>query len=523
MLTITPENELHLWQGIVQEQERQAAIKDSLRDPSQLTNLFGLKSSSNDVPRGIPWFDFASPDSPYRTMWECQTESLQSGKGLCVFGPRGIGKSGLSLVRLGGLIAEDRSYTVRIAAFSKREIEKRSNFLRGAFINLENVFGAFRSSVWQKQKFNVIRPPGQIDETVTLTSPDSPGTGAHPRLFLVDDLVDDEAEQSEAKMLTTVNFFKALGCQEMEGTVTWVVGTFRWGWNAYKYIIEKLEGGLRLQPRGKGFFHEGRAFDILLFRDLDENAVPIFACQSKGYLERKQVRVGKAMYNTQFRMMLGTEDDITFGAKSVVWGNPPKGTAIRTCILTDTATSSGRSRHTSITALGAISKTPDNHAWAREIRMGNLSPERVPEIIFDMWKRHGAEKIVYELNSSAAQAYMGQVRNLFRQNGVLDEVLHRTFLGIARAADKHFRIQTASPYAAAGMLHVSPEIAREVLRIGEDGRLEGLLGQQLMTYRYGAPGSWDGMDMFGDIWGEESVGVPIFRAPGAREKAKKVE
>ncbi len=474
---------------------------------------------------GIPWFPFDDEKWPYRMMAEHLERDNGKDKGL--FAVRGVGKSVLALMLQGKKILKDHNHTLRIGSEAKTEVVKRSLWIRDQLTRLEDEYGPFREGggEWGKGRFTIKRPAsGVLDETVTLTSPDSPGTGAHPRAFLIDDGVGDISEQSQAKMTGGVDWYKRLGSQELAGTETWMVGTFRLGWNIYKYVIEVIEGGLRLRKVARGcYLHEGKQFDIMVCRDIDENGEPVFPFHSDAYLETKKKRIGKAQYKTQFSLLLPGEEDTTFNADSVKWGEPPEDTPLRTYILTDTATSTGKTRHTSMSAIAAVSKTPDNQAYVREIRMGKIAPERVPEVILHLWKEWKAEKIVYE-NTGPAEAYMVGVRQLMKAQAIPVDVINKAFRVVGRPSDKHYRIQSfLAPHTDLGHLHFSRKIPADILRVDEENRLQGVHGREFENYYYGADGSWDGLDMEADIWGVDSYGVDIFRPPLATKKNKRTE
>jgi len=226
--------EYEIMRAAVAQQERDKALYALLDDYTTLArDVLGLAVEPH-VP-GIPWFPFKDEKWPYRLMAEHLERDNGKDKGL--FCTRGTGKSVLSLMLQSKYIIKDRNHTLRIGSESKVEVVKRSLWLRDQFTRLEEEFGPFREGggEWGKGRFTVKRTgAGVLDETVTLTSPESPGTGAHPRKFLIDDGVGDVAEQSQAKMTAGVDWYKRLGSQELAGTETWVVGTFRLGWNIYR-------------------------------------------------------------------------------------------------------------------------------------------------------------------------------------------------------------------------------------------------------------------------------------------------
>ena len=510
--------EYEVMRAVVEKQERDAALYALLDNYTTLAHdVLGLAVEEH-VP-GVPWFPFDEEKWPYRLMAEHLERDNGKDKGL--FCTRGTGKSVLSLMLQSKLILKDHNHTLRIGSEAKTEVVKRSIWVRDQLTRLEPEYGPFRGSgEWGKDRFTVIRSGGGVlDETVTLTSPDSPGTGAHPRAFLIDDGVGDISEQSQAKMTAGVDWYKRLGSQELEGTTTWVVGTFRLGWNIYRYIIERIEGGLHLVRVARGcYLHEGKTFDILVCHDIDENGEPVFPFQSKKYLETKKKRIGETQYKTQFSLLLPGAEDTTFNADSVKWNEPPENVALRTYILTDTATSTGKARHTSMSAMIAVSKTPDNQAYVREMKMGKIAPERVPGIILDLWKEWGAEKIVYEA-APGAQAYMSGVRAEAKARAIPVDIIHKMFKELPRPADKYYRIQSyLAPHTDMGHLHFCKGVKKDILRVNEDGRLEGLLGREFGTYFYGADGSWDGLDVLADIWGEDKYSAEIFKPPLASKK-----
>ncbi len=516
--------EYEVMRATVEKQERDAALYALLEDYTTLArDVLGLAVEPH-IP-GIPWFPFDDEKWPYRMMAEHLERDNGKDKGL--FCTRGTGKSVLAMTLQSKLILKDHNHTLRIGSEAKVEVVKRSLWVRDQLTRLEDDYGPFREGggEWGKERFTVARTSAAVmDETVTLTSPDSPGTGAHPRAFLLDDAVGDISEQSQAKMTAGVDWYKRLGSQELAGTNTWVVGTFRLGWNIYRYIIEHIEGGLRLRKVARGcYLHEGKQFDILVCRDIDENGEPVFPFHSEQYLETKKKRIGKAQYKTQFSLMLPGDEDTTFNADSLRWGDPPENMPLRTYILTDTATSKGKTRHTSMSAIAAVSKTPDNQAYVREMRMGKIAPERVPEIILHLWKTWGAEKIVYE-NTGPAEAYMSAVRHLAKAQGVPADVVNRMFKSVGRPSDKHYRIQAyLAPHTDLGHLHFSKKIPTDILRVDEDNHLQGVHGREFETYYYGADGSWDGLDMLADIWGEDAYSTDIFKPPLATKRIERTE
>ena len=324
-----------------------------------------------------------------------------------------------------------------------------------------------------------------------------------------------------------VEWYKRLGAQQTKGTMTWIVGTFRAGWNIYRYILERMEGGLRLKKVARGcHLHEGRYFDILVCRATDENDEVVFPCYDEKFLAGRKVHTGKAQFKTQYDLLLPGTEDTVFTSDSVKWGEPPENLPVRTYVLTDTATSAGKARHTSMSAIAAVSKTPDNQAYVREMKMGIIAPERVPGIILDLWKAWGAEKIVYEA-APGAQAYMSGVRAEAKARAIPLDVIHRMFKELPRPSDKFYRIQSfLVPRTELGHLHFSldkTKIKRDILRLDEENRLQGLLGREFETYFYGADGSWDGLDVLSDIWGEDKFSTEIFKPPLATKRIERTE
>lgn len=487
---------------------------EKLSDPTTLAHVLALATEAH-IP-GIPWFTFA-PGSPYRQMLEFLRD--ENGKDKAIFAPRGIGKTTIALMLICEDIIRDHDFTARIAGASKLEVEKRCNFVRTELESLETEYGPFRTGNWSKKSLTVVRSAGIIDDTVALTSPESPGAGSHPRRFLIDDLVDDRTEKSQAEMDRGVDFMKEIGCQEMEGTTTWIVGTFRKGWNAYVYIIESLEGGLKLEPEGKGFVHRGKLYDILVFRDFQDDGTPTFPCQSKEYLEKKKIRVGKRVYATQFQLQMGGDEEQCFHPRDLVWDEVPKDTPTRTVIIVDLAHSTSGARHTSMSAIAAWTKTPDDHAYLRQMELGQIDPNRIPEITVNMWKSWKAWKIIYE-NTGPARAYMSAVRQFALRIGIDEEIVKHMFKEIGRNADKHYRMVGSEPHVRQHKLHICPTVSKDMIRIDEDGQLRGIFGRQYDTYRFQAPGIWDGLDNMGDVWGRDTLDREIFEAPRLREKRR---
>jgi hypothetical protein len=513
-------DERAVFQGIIDRDKAEKEKYARLDDYTELAKVFGLATGPHHP--GIPWFDFENEKWPYRKMVEHL--DVDNGKDKCLFAIRGIGKSVLALMLQGKYILKDHLHTLRIGSEAKVEVTKRSIWMRDQLTRLEPTYGPFRGSgEWGKERFTIIREAGGVlDETVTLTSPDSPGTGAHPRSFLIDDGVGDIAEQSIAKMEAGVDWFKRLGSQELAGTRTWVVGTFRMGWNIYRYILENIEKGLRLKTVGRGVqLHEGKQFDIMVVRDRDANGELVFPGMSDKYLTNKRIRVGEAQYKTQFQMILPGDEDGTFSSDSFAWEEPPDGVPLRTYVFTDTATSTGKTKHTSMSAIAAISKTPNGRAYIREMHMGKMSPDKVPDVILDLFIRWRAEKVVYE-NTGPAAAYMSAVRKLCDAKGISKNTQHQMFKAVGRPADKHYRIQSyLAPHCEQRELCVCGTVSRNVISVGEDNRLEGELGSSAEDYRYGGGGSWDGLDLLADVWGEDGAGTQIFKAPPERGNAPK--
>jgi hypothetical protein len=484
---------------------------DKLSDPVKLAHILALATEPNPNALGVPWFTF-DPKSPYTQMRNFLRED--NGKDKAIFAPRGIGKTTIALMLICEDIIRDRDFTVRIAGASKLEVEKRCNFVRTELESLEKEYGPFRTGNWSKKSLSVVRSAGIIDDTVALTSPESPGAGSHPRKFLIDDLVDDRTEKSQAEMDKGVDFLKEVGCQEMEGTTTWILGTFRNGWNAYTYIAESLEGGLRLEKEGKGLVHRGKIYDVLVFRDVDGRGRPTFPCQSKEYLARKVIRVGKRTYNTQYRLMMGGDEEQCYHPRDLVWDDVPKDTPTRTAIIVDLAHSTSGAHNTSMSAIAAWTKPPDDHAYLRQMELGQIDPNKVPEITVNMWKKWRAWKIIYE-NTGPARAYMSAVRQYALRIGIDEEIVNHMFKEIGRSADKHYRMVGSEPHVRQHKLHICPTVSKDIIRLDEDGRLRGVYGRQYDTYRFQAPGIWDGIDNMADVWGRDTLDRPIFPAPPA--------
>jgi hypothetical protein len=495
------------------EAELQARLDDPIAFHRDLMHL-SLENRHN----GAAWLDL-DPRSGYVTMQHFIEEPFR-GRGKMILASRGCGKThSIALPYVAKRILLNHSLKVLLGGERAVEVVKRSLWLRTRMEELDEDYGPLIDvDRWSVNQWTIRRPGGRgLQDTVTVGSPDIPGTSQHWGLGVFDDPVGKWTAESAARGKRGIEWFKEVYNQALEGSEIIIFDTLWAGENILTWIIKKLEGGIRLEPYERGYLHRGRHFDILVIRDRDEEGNPIFPCQPDNYLAMKEEVIGPEMYRSQYGNFMLELGDLTFDSAPLIEGEDPPDDNMRIYIMTDTATSTGRTKHTSISALFAVGKTPNGHAWMLGGAAGKLGWDRVPEAVIDLVERWKPERIIYE-DTGPAKTLPKTVQETANAMGKNGKRIRRLFFPIPRTADKHARIQAIRPHVMAGKLHFAKTFPTSIFRVDKRGMFRGTLGEEFSNYTFGSDGSYDCLDAIADVWGYYGSGIEIFRPPKGKKK-----
>jgi len=176
----------------------------------------------------------------WRNSWEVQRKT---GKFIFMrLEPRDSGKSASFECEVLRLFAEDRNMTVGYGAQNKTKAADRAKWFKGRFIssNLCQTFGDFkaRGYDWSNERVTVSRPMGPGENpSLFIFSPGVSFTGAHPRLWALDDLVDARNSKSVLKamqvMVTWNDIIQTCGTE----TMIWIIGTW---WPGVRHLYDEI-------------------------------------------------------------------------------------------------------------------------------------------------------------------------------------------------------------------------------------------------------------------------------------------
>lgn len=508
----------------LKERKRRTDLDAALRDPVRYNrDLMGLNVAP--IEPGIPWLNL-DPVS-----WSGTTNRFLDepycGKVKVILEPRGCGKSySIAVPRVCRRIIQDPSITILLGGENADEVKKRSLWCRTRLENMERMgYGPFRTDRWATLTWTVQRPGGTGgQDTVTVGSPDRPGTSQHQKLQVLDDPVGEWTAKSRARGLDGIKWWQELVNQAMKGTEVWIFDTIYPGENLITWIIRTKEKGLDLQPYGCGEVHRGKYYDVLVIRATDKAGEVNYPFWDKEYLEFKLANTTKENYDCQFMLNMVDEGDLVFESTWFTDNEPRPEHPTRVYLLNDTATSVGRVKHTSMSCLLVVAKTPDDHAWILDGNAGKLGWDRVVDTIVDYivkWDKEGypIERIPYE-NTGPAKALPKSVQDCALARGLNGQRIRSLFVPIPRDADKTARIQRHRTPVSRGKLHFCKGFPRHIFHVDGDGMPQGIMGRQYMEYTYGADQPWDCIDAAADIWGYYLNGHIIFRPPKAAKKSE---
>ncbi len=518
------------------EQSKADALLAILDDPVQYNrDLMGLKIAPHDGPE--PYIDL-SPNSAWRTTDRFLYEP-NMGRGKVILEPRGCGKTySTSLPYVCRRIAANPNVTILLGGEKGDEVEKRSLWCRTRIENMEvGGYGPFVDKErWSKGVWTVLRSAGRGgQDTITVGSPDRPGTSQHQGVQILDDPVGDWTAESVARGERGIRWFKELHNQAMKGTDQIIFDTVYPGHNIITWIVNDKEGGFSGEPYGCGELHRGRLFDVLVIRARDRDGKIVFPYWDDIYLQAKREVLGPEIFDMQYMLKFLEAGDLVF---QNTWfhkkekfpvihdGGPDNGKPVhaRTYLLSDTATSTGNVRHTSISCLLVVAKTSDDHAWILDARAGKLGWDKVSDEIVNLcvfWKNRGfpIERIPYE-NTGPSKTLPTSVCRTAKARGLNEYEFRRLFLPFPRTRDIHADIQMHRNPVSQGRLHFGEFVPDGVFRIDRTGMPQGTMGMEYMRYTFGSLGSYDCLRAAADIWGTDGVGNIIFRPPMKRAGKK---
>jgi hypothetical protein len=508
----------------LKEQKRLSDLQSALKDPVRYNRDLMGRNIKPTRP-GIPWLDL-EPESWSGTINRFLDEPY-TGKRKVVLAPRGCGKSySIAVPRICKRIIEDPDITILLGGENAIEVEKRSLWCQARLMAMDEMgYGPFQSKRWPKLAWTVNRPSGLGgQDTVTVGSPDRPGTSQHQMLQVLDDPVGEWTAKSIARGEDGIKWWQELVNQAMEGTEVWIFDTIYPGRNLITYILREKEKGFpNFVPYGRGEMHRGKGYDILVLRAMDRVGNVNFPFWSKEYLADKLEQTTKENFDCQFMLNMVDVGDLVFESQWFSADEPLPEHPTRVMLLNDTATSVGRVKHTSMSCLLVVAKTPDDHAWVLDGNAGKLGWDKVVDTIVDFivkWEKEGypIERIPYE-NTGPAKALPKSVQDCAIARGLNGQRIRSLFVPIPRDADKTARIQRHRTPVSRGKLHFCKGFPRHIFHIDGDGMPQGIMGRQYIEYTYGADQPWDCIDAAADIWGYYLNGHVIFTPPKAKKKS----
>ncbi len=509
----------------VARQEHLVSLQEALKDPVRYNrDLMGLNVSP--IEPGIPWLDL-NPDS-----WSGTTNRFldepYNGKVKVILEPRGCGKSySIAVPRVCRRIIKDPSITILLGGENADEVKKRSLWCQTRLEGMERMgYGPFKTGRWSALTWTVNRKGGiGGQDTVTVGSPDRPGTSQHQKLQVLDDPVGEWTAKSRARGLDGIRWWQELVNQAMKGTEVWIFDTIYPGENLITWIIRSKEKGLNLQPYGCGEVHRGKYYDVLVIRAKDRAGKIVFPFWDQEYLDFKLNNTTQENFDCQFMLNMVDEGDLVFRSEWFTADEPRPSHPTKVYLLNDTATSVGRIKHTSMSCLLVVAKTPDNHAWVLDGNAGKLGWDVVVDTIVDFivkWEKEGypIARIPYE-NTGPAKTLPKSVQDCALARGLNGRRIRALFVPIPRDADKTARIQRHRTPVSRGKLHFCKGFPRHIFHLDKDEMPQGVMGRQYMEYTYGADQPWDCIDAAADIWGYFGEGHRIFEPPKALKKDRR--
>ena len=473
------------------------------------TFLQTLQLNVDSGPPGQAFYD-TRKNSPHEQFHDALIDHSISSLG--AFMPRGTGKTiSVLLPWIVDEIRKDPEITFLVGSETlKLAIDQKTMWIRSKLELLEELgIGKYRSKHWTTGAFTVLRPSGIGGQpTVQAWAPDSTGTGRHWINGVFDDLYGEETAGSPSQQEETTKKFIRIHGQKMPGSRIIVVGTL---WPGRKTWYWRM-----LQdPKIKKYYH------ILCFEERTEHGDIIFKSLTKKFLEEQKATMGKALYDSQYKNRLVDADELAFEATDFKVGEPPEGVELATYMVTDSAYSVSGLKHSSMSAIFIVQKTPDNVAYVMDGDMGRWSAEVFPQKLLDMyerWRDYGSPPSYYTMEGQGPGGVYGAAIELAAKlRGIEPPIKYP----ISHAKqNKNHRISLSRAPIQDGRIIFSATLPPEVFRMDDGGEPRGYLGNAYMQFAYEGKGLYDGPDAIADIHGVDRQRAPFCPPPGRIDEKK---
>lgn len=334
----------------------------------------------------------------WRNSWEVQRKT---GKFIFMrLEPRDSGKSvGLECEVL-RLLAEDRNMTIGYGAQNKTKAADRAKWFKGRLIsgNLCRTFGDFKAKGydWSNERITISRTMGPGENaSLFIFSPGVSFTGAHPRLWALDDLVDSKNSRSLLKTGQVMTTFHDIIQTCGTDTMIWIIGTW---WPGVRHLYDEVADKYRDHAMIEIVPSFGEAHDIHGKRLFSNKGHQNYPWITKKFLDRQRQFLPDHEYLGAYenvRAYSGTN----FRLENFVHGDPRKTSGdifgpenldrrhYNIYIVTDPADNEGGQRGLSKGAMAVVAVAGTGERYVLEMHIEHmLGPQFVDQFV-DMYRR----------------------------------------------------------------------------------------------------------------------------------------
>ena len=521
-------------QRALQAREDQAKRELALESfPIFASEFLGL--NIEDAHDGNPWFDF-TPGSAYTLMYDFLMKP--NGHHKFLMAGRRSGKTYFVQGLAAWKLILNPYFRLMIGSENQKTAIDRSIWIRDKLEGLEGKFGQIVTAQWAKDAWTRHHDKGLGHPSVFTAGPKQGKTGGHPDLFWLDDVVGEEAFESETLQLEGRSWVRdKLWFQRGVNSVFWITGTMWPGQkHLYRWILELEFGKSKptfVQIGDGAYYHEGKVFDILSFDSGYRRKKAVFACLPMEFL-RQQFEVNPTMARCQYDNALLDNEEIEFREEWAQYGDPP-GTwknekfvasePLKYYACGDWATST-KSEKSSMSCWIIFCKNADGKCWLLKANAGRLHPEIVANTLIrgliDVEARYEClvERMVVEETGPGAM-YPTLFVSAAIAAGKTREWIEAKMYPVPRKADTHQRIMSWLHGPVSQMRLFFMRDNPEFFKILPDGALDGLAGKEWRGYNYDSSDKPDILDAMSDIWAKDRTGTAFFACPETPKKEER--
>ena len=454
-------------------------------------DVLGLKIGQNR--KTFAWAD-TRPEATYRRCIQFFRDSKavmeQSNGEIFIFvwlGPRDSGKSTIMQAESAHAIHMDHEETIAYASetqlqSSKRVLKVQSSLMRKPAVRL---FGNLRTTWWGKDEFWVQRESGFGENpTVYATGPGKASTGYHSGIYALDDVVGRQTNYTPFSRAVVIDWFGEV-LDQAEGTsVIWIIGTMWKGFQLYRHIMENKD--LRKHAHvvvvpAIGAAHNGAGME--LFGGDNYQHYPWLTPR---YLEiKREALQDDDKWRAQYFNEIVGDTALNFQIDMLHAGNPPMvggqvdRSQVEVYIVTDTATTTRKSRKASRSVIAVVAKDYMNTCWVLDFVFGMMAPDMFAKDFFRLWLKWKPRWYVMENTGPGAE-----------RRWLLNEVAARRNIGIPPirdvgrwGTDKDSRIQMLFPAMNGNRFYFADSVPKEHFRINPNtGLPNGSIPQACLRY-----------------------------------------